>query len=130
MNITQIKETILYIRDLDRSQRFYHDLLGLPIISRKEGNFLFLRAGTSVLLLFIPEVARVKTSPPGHYAYGKQHIAFEVPLKEYKAWRQKLESSGITITATVQWGGGKESFYFNDPDGHVLEILMPKIWEK
>jgi len=55
MDFLKIKETCLYVRDLERARQFYHDRLGLPVISYLSGKHLFLRAGGSVLLLFNPE---------------------------------------------------------------------------
>ena len=76
MNIIKIKETCLYVLDLHRAKNFYHDVLGLPIIHYQENKHLFLRAGSSVLLLFNPEDSKSKTSPPAHYGGGHQHFAF------------------------------------------------------
>ena len=53
MEITQVKETCLYITDIDHSYEFYHSLMGLPVINRVDGRHIFFRAGTSVLLCFI-----------------------------------------------------------------------------
>jgi len=74
----KIKETCLYVSDLDQAKEFYHDKLRLPVINYLPGKHLFLRAGDSVLLLFNPEDSKTKTSPPAHYGGGKQHFAFEV----------------------------------------------------
>lgn len=130
MNILKIKETCLYVHDLDQAKEFYHDTLGLPVISYIKGKHIFFRAGSSVLLVFNPEDSRTKDSPPAHYAEGKQHFAFEVPKKEYEAAKQTIINKGITIIDKVIWSSGQESFYFNDPAGNILEILPDAgIWD-
>lgn len=129
MKFTKIKETCLYVHDLERAKEFYQHTLELPLISYVPGKHIFFKAGSSVLLCFNPEDSKLKKSPPGHYGGGKQHFAFEVQEEEYqkaKAWVQK---KGIVITDTVIWNSGKESFYFEDPEGNVLEIVPAKgIW--
>ena len=130
MEVIRIKETCLYIHDLENAKSFYQDILGLPVISYAEGKHLFLRAGQSVLLLFNPEDSKNKTSPPAHFGGGKQHFAFEVPERMYEASMREIVSKGIEIIEELTWKSGKKSFYFNDPEGNVLEILPESgIWD-
>jgi catechol 2,3-dioxygenase-like lactoylglutathione lyase family enzyme len=129
MNIKQIKETCIYMQDLDQAHNFYHGLLGLPIISRVEGKHIFFRAGTSVLLCFNPEDSRNKKSPPPHFAKGKYHFAFEVAEADYLIEKQKLISNGVKITDEVEWRNGLKSCYFEDPAGNVLEIVPEGVWD-
>lgn len=126
---SQIKETCLYIRDLDLAEGFYHGKLEMPVISRVEGRHIFFRCGTSVLLCFIPEATRNEKVLPPHYAQGKQHIAFEVEKKDYNDVKENFLKKGISITHNQDWKEGLESFYFEDPFGHVLEIVPRGIWE-
>lgn len=129
MQFKQIKETCLYISDVDLSEQFYHDLLGLPIINKVRGKHIFFRAGNSVLLCFISEDSKRKDSPPPHFGEGKMHFAFETSTQEYDRWKQKIISLGLEIIDEVTWKNGQQSFYFNDPDGHVLEIVPEGIWD-
>ena len=126
---SQIKETCLYIPDLDQAETFYHGILGLPLISKSEGRHIFFRAGSSVLLCFIPEATKAEDTLPPHYAQGKQHIAFEVAAEEYEAKKSELVNKGIAITHIQDWKDELESFYFEDPFGHVLEVVPRGIWE-
>ena len=130
MEFQKIKETCLYVRDLERARDFYHGKLGLVVINYAEGKHLFLRVGESVLLLFNPDDSRNKTSPPAHFGGGKQHFAFEVTDDNYAEWKKTIAAKGIAIIDEITWPSGKKSFYFNDPEDNVLEILPPKgIWD-
>lgn len=130
MKPTKIKETCLYLKDLETGLAFYNKLLGFPLINYLPEKHLFLRVGESVLLCFNPEDSKLKTSPPAHFANGRQHIAFEVKEEEYQATKTELISKGIVVTDKIIWESGKESFYFEDPEGNVLEILPNEgIWD-
>jgi catechol 2,3-dioxygenase-like lactoylglutathione lyase family enzyme len=130
MNFLKIKETCLYVHDLEKTKQFYHDLLGLPIIHYDAGKHIFFRLGTSVLLCFNPEDSKTKVSPPAHFGGGKQHIAFEVTKENYVSAKAEIISKGITIVDEVTWRSGEESFYFEDPEGNVLEIIPDEgIWD-
>lgn len=123
MKFLKIKETCLYLHDLEQAKKFYHEVLELPLISYVPGKHIFFTAGSSVLLCFNPNDSREKVSLPAHYGGGKQHFAFEVALEEYEQAKIWIKQKGITITDTVVWKSGKESFYFEDPEGNVLEIV-------
>lgn len=129
MNIRQIKETCIYTTHLAEAKKFYGDQLQLPVISEVEGKHIFFRAGSSVLLCFNPDDARLKKSPPPHFAEGPYHFAFEVTLAEYEKHKEEITRKGIAIIDTVTWKNGLESFYFNDPFGNVLEILPEGVWD-
>jgi catechol 2,3-dioxygenase-like lactoylglutathione lyase family enzyme len=130
MNFLKIKETCLYINDLEKSKKFYHELLELPLISYLPGKHLFLRAGQSVLLLFNPEDSKLKITPPPHFGSGKQHFAFEVSTKDYRHAKEEIRSKGIQIIDEIIWKSGKESFYFKDPEDNILEIVPDSgVWD-
>lgn len=129
MDFTQIKETALYVKDLDRTKAFYGNLLGLEMLSKVEGRHIFFRAGSSVLLCFLAEATKAGANLPAHFAEGQQHIAFEVPKAAYEEVRQRIRSSGIEIEHRQQWNSEYESFYFRDPDGHSLEIVPAGLWD-
>jgi len=129
MRIRQIKETSLYIQDLEKAFQFYHYKLGLPLISRAENQHIFFRAGSSVLLCFIPESTRKKIELPAHFGDGNQHLAFEVDPGDYEQWKGKLKMAGIAIIHEEVWKDDLESFYFLDPENNVLEIVQTGMWE-
>ena len=128
MNITHIKETCLYFKDLSLAKEFYHGVLGFSIISDVPGKHIFFRVGTSVLLCFNPEESSRKEHPPAHFGDGNYHLAFEVRAEEYEGHKQELMTKGIRIMDKVIWETGQESFYFEDPAHHVLEIVPEGIW--
>lgn len=130
MNIQRIKETCLYVADLDRTRAFYEGGLGLPVISYVAGRHVFFRAGDSVLLCFNAEATEQETSLPPHGASGSIHLAFEVDKMSYETTIKQIEEAGIEIIHHQEWKNGCRSFYFHDPDGHLVEIIEEGLWEK
>ena len=44
--------------------------------------------------------------------------------------RMKPKLDGIIeIESRVTWPGGGTSLYFRDPEGHLLELLTPGVWQ-
>ncbi|SNS50778.1 Catechol 2,3-dioxygenase [Belliella buryatensis] len=129
MNYTQIKETCLYISDLDIAEDFYFGILEMSVISKVTDRHIFFRCGSSILLCFLPEVTKNESTLPPHFAEGKQHIAFEVSQEDYEESKKKLQDKGVRITHEQSWSRGQKSIYFEDPFGHVLELVPVGIWE-
>lgn len=129
MKFTKIKETCLYVTDLDKTKEFYHDKLGLELISMVKGRHVFFRAGGSVLLCFIAEQTEKETVLPPHGAHGKIHFALEVEVEDYENSLKSIKDAGIEILHEHEWKKGLHSFYFHDPDGNVVEIIESGVWE-
>lgn len=129
MKFKGIKETCIYTRDLETAKSFYHGQLDLEVLSFVPGRHIFFKVGYSVLLVFNPEDSKLKKTPPPHYGDGALHFAFEVASEEYLEWKRKISSLGIPIIDELVWTSGLESFYFNDPEGHILEIVPEGVWD-
>ncbi|MDN5215730.1 VOC family protein [Fulvivirgaceae bacterium BMA12] len=129
MSILQIKETCLYIQDIKRSIAFYNGKLEFPIIDEKENRHVFFRVGASVLLCFIAETTKKDEILPPHFGSGTQHLAFEVTPEDYEKYKEIMKDKDIAITHEHTWKEGIKSFYFEDPDGHVLEIVPRGMWD-
>jgi catechol 2,3-dioxygenase-like lactoylglutathione lyase family enzyme len=130
MNILSIKETCIYVEDLERCRHFYSDKLGLPLISFVKNRHVFFKAGASVLLCFLAEKTKQEKQLPPHGAQGQIHFAFEVSKEEYVDALSQIKKSGIEILHEQVWKNGLRSFYFHDPDNHLVEIIEQGLWEQ
>src|SRR3712207_5450855 len=128
MKFARIKETCIYVTDLDQTEAFYTGKLGLPLISKVEGRHIFFRAGESVLLCFIAEQTEKEAELPPHGARGRVHFAFEVERDIYNDTLSAIQQKGIPILHEHNWKGGLRSFYFHDPDGNVVEVIEEGLW--
>jgi catechol 2,3-dioxygenase-like lactoylglutathione lyase family enzyme len=129
MNFLGIKETCIYVKDLDKTQEFYHEKLGLKVKGRIEGHHVFFEAGRSLLLCFIADKARNTHGLPSHGAEGCIHFAFEIDPADYIETKLGVLQKGISIEHEQEWAHNLRSFYFRDPDGHLVEIIQSGIWE-
>lgn len=129
MDFIQIKETCLYVQDLQRTEDFYKGKLNLKVIARVEGRHIFFKAGSSVLLCFLAGATKNETNLPAHFGKGKMHIAFEVPENSYREVKAWIRSKNIEIEHEQQWSENYQSFYFRDPDRHSIEIVPEGMWE-
>lgn len=129
MNILSIRETCIYVEDLERTKAFYSDKLGLPLISYVKDRHIFFRPGTSVLLCFLAEATKKEKGLPPHGANGQIHFAFEISSEEYPKALMQIKAARIFILQEYSWKNGLRSFYFHDPDNNLVEIIEHGLWE-
>jgi len=125
--ITGILETVLYVADLDRAERFYREVMALTQIGKDPERHVFFRVGTGVLLIFHAARTRRSEHLPPHGADGEIHVCFTVDPTEYEAWKRRIQDHQIPIQKEIAWPVGR-SFYFRDPDGNLLELADADMW--
>jgi catechol 2,3-dioxygenase-like lactoylglutathione lyase family enzyme len=132
--LTDLKETCLYVDDLQRAKEFYKQVLGLTSIFDDDQRFCALDVESKhVLLLFLRGATTEPAELPGgtippHNGVGPIHVGFAVDTAELPAWESHLNAHGVEILSKVSWPKGGRSIYFRDPDGHLLELLTPGVW--
>jgi catechol 2,3-dioxygenase-like lactoylglutathione lyase family enzyme len=110
--ITGLNHLTLAVSDLDRSVRFYSELLGFSIRMRGESS-AYLEAGTLWLALVLDSA--VRRGPLPEYS----HAAFSIAATALPLLAERLTSAGV---GCWQKSDRPDSFYFVDPDGHKLEL--------
>lgn len=124
----------LGVADLERSYRFYHDGLGLPISSKPDSGIIFFKTGGVCLALYPLEKLAEDVSPDlssTRAAFSGITLAHNTRKKdEVDAILQLTEKAGGKIEKTAQtvfWGG--YSGYFSDPDGYLWEVAYADSWQ-
>jgi catechol 2,3-dioxygenase-like lactoylglutathione lyase family enzyme len=122
-------EAAVYGPDLDALERFYTEVMGLPVILRADGRLVALRAGHATLLLFDPAVTREAGGMvPAHGGSGAGHVAFVIEDEACDAWRRRLAEHAVAVEKEVAWPEGGVSLYVRDPAGNSVELAPPRIW--
>jgi catechol 2,3-dioxygenase-like lactoylglutathione lyase family enzyme len=132
--LNDVKETSLYVDDMERAKGFYTEVLKLNVLVLDHRLCALDVGGRHVLLLFLRGGSLHESKLPGgtippHDGSGPLHIGFAVDSASLPEWRSHLEAHGVRIVSTVDWPLGGRSIYFHDPDGHVLELLTPGVWK-
>ena len=112
-----IDHTVLHVKDLSRSRKFYLDVLGMTVNHEDDTHaFLWCGNGQMVALFQVPEGTEIK---PGD---DMNHMALRLESGTYEEVKAHIESNGATVSGRP---GDDRCIYFDDPDGHRLQLLYP-----
>ena len=109
------------VKNLDRAEKFYTDLLGFEQVGRTE-RIVFLRAGGDFFNLTYSENPITLNAGNRH----EIHSAFRVTPQVYDAALKLLPSKGVEIFKEENRESGVfvgRSAYVRDPDGNVIEFI-------
>ncbi len=116
-----LAEVVLNVKDLESQIAFYHQLLGLEILSQSEGEAL-LGTGDKALVKLIKtdDISNLKQS------YGLYHMALLLPTREDLANVFKhLLNLKIPLVGGADHGYS-EAIYLEDLEGNGIELYRDK----
>ena len=114
----------LKVADLDRSLRFYCDILGFELTQRYGSGAAFVSAGGyhHHIGLNTWESDRGTPSPPGHTGLYHTAILYPTRLELARALRRVIEAR-IPLDGAADHGVS-EALYLRDPDDNGVELLL------
>ncbi len=130
--IRELGHVVLKVRELERSARFYRDVLGLREVARMDGQMAFFSIGEKHHDLAIMALGP-RAPLPNPAAVGLYHVAFKVgdSLEELRAAKARLEALGVPILGASDHQVS-QSLYLSDPDGNMVELYVdtdPTVWK-
>jgi glyoxylase I family protein len=129
--IREIDHVVLRIRDLERSLRFYCDVLGCTVERRQDAiGLIQLRAGRSLIDL-VPldgKLGRAGGAAPDTEGRNVDHICLRIEPFDGDAIFAHLRSQGVEpgeVESRFGAEGKGPSIYICDPDANVVELKGP-----
>ena len=124
-----IHHTALLSSDVERTIRFYQEVLEFPLTELIENrdyrgsNHFFFDVGNGNLLAFF-DFPGLDLGPYAEVLGGLHHLAISVTKEKWEYLRDRLAAAGVPY----QEESGT-SVYFRDPDGVRLELLADPLGE-
>lgn len=113
----------LYVSDVERSTRFYRDVLGLTVTDNDEkAQLVFLSADPEDehhMIVLLPG----RNAPAGTKILQQVAFRCESLSDVIGFWRRLVEHDANIIYTSTH--GNAISCYFQDPDGNTLEVYWP-----
>jgi catechol 2,3-dioxygenase len=124
MKVEQLGHVVLKVRDRERSERFYTEVLGLAIAAQMDAPpMTFFTLGNHhdfAIMAVGPDGPEPASNSPGLF-----HVAFKVgdSTDELRRVKAHLEALGVEI-AMIADHTVTHSIYFEDPDGNAIELYV------
>jgi catechol 2,3-dioxygenase-like lactoylglutathione lyase family enzyme len=110
-----IDHIVLHVNDVQRAKKFYTEILGMTVYRENERQ-VFMHAGQQGVALF-----KKQGDTPLTTGNDMNHLALNVASGTYEALKGELERHGVTVSGRP---GEDRCIYFNDPDGHRLQLMV------
>ena len=111
-----IDHIVLHVNDVERAKKFYTEILGMTAY-RENDRQVFLRAGQQGVALFKKQGNTLLTT-----GNDLNHLALNVATGTYEVLKADLEKHGVAVSGRP---GEDRCIYFQDPDGHRLQLMIP-----
>lgn len=111
-----IDHIVLHCNDVERAKKFYTEILGMTVY-RESDRQVFLHAGQQGVALF-----KKQGDTPLTTGNDLNHLALNVSTGTYDALKAGLEKHGVAVSGRP---GEDRCIYFQDPDGHRLQLMIP-----
>ena len=116
MNDFQFGEINIVCTDIDKSLKFYTDVLQFKLSSENDGAIQLVGVGQKFLL--VPIAFKKVTDEP--YC-SKAQISFDLYVKDIKKAYNYFKEKNVKFEKDLT--EGKDHFFIRDPDGLVIEIM-------
>jgi catechol 2,3-dioxygenase-like lactoylglutathione lyase family enzyme len=120
LGVTGVSELVLEVVDLEAAERFYADVLGLPVVERwTDREAVWLMAGDRTRIgLWTPQVGLARGRGGIHV-----HYAMHIPPDRYDDAVATLRARGQEVEEhRFRAYDDSRAAYVADPDGNVVEI--------
>ena len=123
IRVKKLGHFVYEVSDIERSTRFWTEIMGFQVSDRNERGMVFLRnAGDHHSIGLVPTTKKAR--PESESGLRFNHLAMEVADVDvlFKA-REFLKEHGCNLTFEGRKGpGGNVGIEFEDPDGYCFEL--------
>jgi catechol 2,3-dioxygenase-like lactoylglutathione lyase family enzyme len=124
-----VHHTAMISSDVERTVRFYQEVLGFPLIEMFENRdyegstHFFFDIGIGNTLAYF-DLPGLDVGPYAEVLGGHHHLAISMEPDEWAAAKERLDAAGIEYAHV-----DGSSLYFRGPDGERLELISDPLGE-
>jgi len=123
--VKKLLHTRMRVNDIERTVRFYQDVLGLKVARRSVSP-----RGSQLVFLATPnseeeiELCQLPDSPSVQVQPDLMHLAFEV--ESIAAFAAEIAKKGIKLSdGPTKTGSGATIAFIDAPEGYEIELIEP-----
>jgi catechol 2,3-dioxygenase-like lactoylglutathione lyase family enzyme len=124
--IEGVHHVAIQVADLERSERFYREVLGLRVVRRWPAEdglrdrsvWLALGEGEAAPFIALERAGREAEAREWRDGAAGLHLAsFRIPVGERARWEERLAAAGVEVVHRTRW-----TLYLRDPEGNRIGL--------
>ena len=126
--IKRLTHLVIRVRDVERSERFYTEVMGFHITAKYPGMVFYATDDEPTTHDLATQEIGMDAPGPQQNRVGLYHMAWQVEtLEDLRAFHRRLKEHEVPIVGYGEHGLGF-GIYFMDPDGNEIEVVyeLPK----
>lgn len=120
MNIRHLGSVIIAVSDLEKSEKFYNEVIGLPIKNRRDNWIELAKQGATVIL-------HKATRPINTGTSIENGIVIGLVVGDIESAIQELKSQNVTIYRDIQSHKIGKNAILLDPDKYMISLFEPAL---
>jgi catechol 2,3-dioxygenase len=134
VEVKELGHIVLYVRELERSRRFYGEVLGWREVTRLGNQGAVFSSGRTHHELLLLQVGPQATPIPPPPRVGLYHFGLKVGETddELRSALDELTAAGVKVNGAADHTV-THSLYIEDPDGNEIELyidVQPERWRQ
>jgi catechol 2,3-dioxygenase len=123
VQVKKLGHVVLRVSDVERTTRFWTDILGFSVSDRNEHGMVFLRNAADHHTIALAQAGQAPGLPTKQQV-GFDHLAMEVDsVEQLVAIRDFLREQNVPLVFEGRRGpGSNPGIEFQDPDGFMIEL--------
>jgi len=120
MNIKRIGNIILEVKDLDKSIKFYHEILGMPIKNERRNWVDLGQQSGGVLSLHPASITNTHTE-----STKENGILIGLTVGDLRAAMEEISDANVEVFRDIQERQTGKNSIILDPDGYLISLFEP-----
>lgn len=127
-----IGEIVLFVKDVERSLRFYRDVLQLKVMAQPDSRgAVFLQAGEAAVacpqqIVLVPLPQDASALPSERTKRALHHLGLEITQDAFESERERLAGLGYDVRLGEHPFLPLKGMYIDDPDGNEVELIAAR----
>ena len=120
MNIRHLGSVIIAVSNLEKSVKFYNEVIGMPIKNRRENWVELAKQGATVIL-------HPATHPINTGTSIENGIVIGLVIGDIKDALQELKSQNVTVYRDIVSQNAGKNAIILDPDKYMISLFEPAL---
>jgi len=113
----------LAVRDIDRAQKFYRDVVGLTPLAAEEPGVMPFKTGSGSILIYESDFAGTNRATAATWMLDDDLDDTVKSLRSKGVTFEHYEMPGVTRQGDIHLTGKSKAAWFKDPDGNIIALV-------